>query len=244
MKRNTYTIEIATADFSTTKSSVEGGADRIELCANLDQGGTTPSYGTLLQCRENFDVALFAIIRPRSGDFYYTDDEFAIMRHEVKLCKELGCDGVVIGLLNRDGSIDLKRTARLIEMAYPMEVTFHRAFDRSDDPFKALEQLIEVGCQRLLTSGQQPTAPEGAALIGQLVEKAADRIIIMPGSGVRKENIKDLALRTGTVEFHSSLRARIRGRMDYVHPSFTKEDYTIHYIDPAEVQSLRAALLA
>ena len=244
MKRDIYTIEIATADYTTTKSAVEGGADRVELCANLDQGGTTPSYGTLLQCRESFNVELYAIIRPRSGDFYYTDEEFTIMQTEVKLCKELGCDGVVIGLLYPDGSIDLKRTARLIELAYPMEVTFHRAFDRCNDPFNALEQLIKAGCQRLLTSGQQPTASEGANLIGHLVEKAAGRIIIMPGSGVRKENIKDLALRTGAVEFHSSLRAKTRGDMDYVHPSFTEEDYTNPYIDPEEVRILRAALSA
>src|SRR6185295_9866320 len=162
-----YIIEIATSDFTTTQSAVEGGADRIELCANLYEGGTTPSYGQLKKCREAFAISLFPIIRPRGGDFLYTDAEFEIMMHDVKLCKELNCDGVVIGLLNADGTIDVKRTSKLIETAYPLGVTFHRAFDRCRDPFEAMEQLIQIGCERILTSGQQPAAPEGVDLIAQ-----------------------------------------------------------------------------
>lgn len=242
MEHRRYTIEIATADFATTKSAVEGGADRIELCADLYQGGTTPSYGTLLKCRETFDVELFPIIRPRGGDFLYTDEEFAIMLQEIRLCKEVGCDGVVIGLLGRDGSIDLKRTAQLVKKAFPMEVTFHRAFDRCKDPFAALEEIVEVGCQRILTSGQKPTAPEGVDLIAELVRVANDRIVIMPGSGVRKENIKMLADKTGAVEFHSSLRSMARGGMEYVNSAFTEEDYKNPAIYPAEVSALRKAL--
>src|SRR5882724_5733874 len=119
MKEKKYIIEIATSDFLTTKSAVEGGADRIELCANLGEGGTTPSYGHILQCREAFGVLIYPIIRPRGGDFLFNDEEFSIMLKDVKLCKQSGCDGVVIGLLNKDGSIDIKRTAKLIEAAYP-----------------------------------------------------------------------------------------------------------------------------
>src|SRR5580765_1798613 len=141
-----YIIEIATSDFETTRAAVAGGADRIELCANLSEGGTTPSYGTIYQCRETFDVLLFPIIRPRGGDFLYNSEEYEIMLHDVKLCKQLGCDGIVIGLLNRDGNIDLKRTATLIDIAYPMGVTFHRAFDRCREPFDGMEQLIKIGC--------------------------------------------------------------------------------------------------
>lgn len=189
-------------------------------------------------------MELFPIIRPRGGDFYFSEEEFEVMLHEVGLCKDLGCDGVVIGLLHRDGSIDLKRTELLVQKAYPLEVTFHRAFDRCRDPFEALEQLIELGCQRILTSGQRQTAPEGADLIGELVKKAEGRIIIMPGSGVRKENIKELAQKTGTVEFHSSLRSRGRGGMEFIHSSFTDEDYTNPYIDPEEVRAFKAALLS
>lgn len=239
-----YIIEIATADLSTTRSAVEGGADRIELCAALGDGGTTPSYGTIRQCRELFPVSLFPIIRPRGGDFLYTEEEFRTMTDDTRLCRELGCDGIVIGLLRPDGTIDLERTARLVELAYPMDVTFHRAFDRCRDPFEALEQLVQTGCQRILTSGQQPTAPEGMELIAKLVEAAAGRITIMPGSGVRKENIRMLAERTGAVELHSSLRGKVPSQMDFIHPAFANsaESYTNAAVSPEEVRALRTAL--
>jgi len=239
-----YIIEIATTDFATTASAVKGGADRIELCAALTEGGITPSYGTIKKCRESFNVQLFPIIRSRGGDFLYSEEEFEIMQNEVKLCKDLGCDGVVIGLLDKDGSVDVKRTARLIELAYPLEVTFHRAFDRCKDPLAAMEQLIEMGCQRILTSGQQPTAPKGIDLIAQLVKEADERIIIMPGSGVRTENIKELADKTGATEFHSSLRGKQKTGMEFIHPSFadSPESYTNPAIDAEEVKALRNAL--
>jgi len=239
-----YIIEIATSDFLTTKSAVEGGADRIELCANLAEGGTTPSYAHIKKCREAFDILLYPIIRPRGGDFLYTKDEYEIMVTDVKLCKQLGCDGVVVGLLNMDGTIDVARTSELIELAYPLEVTFHRAFDRCRDPFEALEQLIEIGCQRILTSGQRPTVSEGVELIAELYKKADKRITIMPGSGVRKENIKLLAEKTGCKEFHSSLRSKIKSPMQFVHPSFanSEESYMNNEISPGEVKALRNAL--
>ena len=240
-----YIIEIATSDFLTTKSAVEGGADRIELCANLAEGGTTPSYAHIKKCREAFDIALFPIIRPRGGDFLYTKDEFEIMKNDIKLCKELGCEGIVIGLLNMDGTIDMTRTSELIELAYPLEVTFHRAFDRSKDPFAALEELIEIGCQRILTSGQKPTVSEGVDLIAELNRKADDRIIILPGSGVRKDNIKMLAEKTGCIEFHSSLRGKAKSPMQFIHPAFadSAESYSNNEISPDEVRALRNALL-
>src|SRR6185295_2550127 len=196
-----FIIEIATSDFLTTKSAIGGGADRIELCANLAEGGTTPSYAHIKKCKEAFNIPLFPIVRPRGGDFLYTKDEFEIMKNDIKLCKELGCEGVVIGLLNMDGTIDMTRASELIEIAYPLEVTFHRAFDRCKDPFAALEELIEIGCQRILTSGQKPTVNEGVDLITELNKKADDRIIILPVSVVRKENIRILAENTGSMEF-------------------------------------------
>jgi copper homeostasis protein len=248
-----YIIEIATSDFLTTKSAVEGGADRIELCANLPEGGTTPSYAHIKKCREAFNTPLFPIIRPRGGDFLYNKDEFEIMVNDIKLCRQLGCDGVVIGLLNMDGTIDIARTGELVEMAYPLEVTFHRAFDRCRDPFAALEELIEVGCQRILTSGQQPSVgsresivnSKAVELIRQLNEKADDRIIIIPGSGVRKENIKMIAEKTGCTEFHSSLRSKGKSPMQFVHPAFagSEESYMNNEINPDEVRVLRNALL-
>ena len=247
-----YIIEIATSDYLTTKSAVEGGADRIELCANLAEGGTTPSYAHIKKCREAFSIPLFPIIRPRGGDFLYNKDEFEIMKNDIKLCKELGCEGIVIVLLNMDGTIDMTRTSELIELAYHLEVTFHRAFDRCKDPFAALEELIEIGCQRILTSGQQPSVSsrksvvdsKAVELITELKRLAEDRIIIMPGSGVRKENIKMLAEKTGCLEFHSSLRGKIKSPMQFVHPAFanSEESYSNNEISPDEVRALRTAL--
>jgi copper homeostasis protein len=242
---NEFIIEIATSDFTTTASAVEGGADRIELCSNLAEGGTTPSFGTIKKCRENFSsVEIYPIIRPRGGDFLYTKREFDVMLEDIKLCKDLGCDGVVTGLLNTDGTIDMIRTEQLINSAYPMEITFHRAFDRCLNPFEALEQLIEIGCCRILTSGQQPAAPEGVEMIRDLNAAANDRIIIMPGSGVRKENIKMLAEKTGCTEFHSSLRGKRNSGMNFRHPAFkdAADSYMNNAIEAGEVSALRTAL--
>jgi copper homeostasis protein len=241
---STYILEIATSDYSTTRSAVEGGADRIELCANLVEGGTTASFGTIKRCREDFTVQLFPIIRPRGGDFLYSEEEYGIMRNDVVICKELGCDGIVIGLLDANGNIDLKRTAELIEFAYPLEVTFHRAFDRCRDPFEALEQLVQIGCQRILTSGQKPSVSDGVELVTKLNERADGRIVIMPGSGVRKDNIRMLAEKTGCNEFHSSLRGKTSSRMQFMHPSFagSEDSYMNNHIEPAHIKELRNAL--
>jgi len=244
MNEKKYIIEIATSDFLTTKSAVEGGADRIELCANLAEGGVTPSYGHIRKCRETFAIPIYPIIRPRGGDFLFNGEEFETMTYDARLCKQLGCDGVVVGLLNSNGSIDIKRTSLLIESVYPLGVTFHRAFDRCRDPFEALEQLIEIGCERILTSGQKPNANDGTELIAQLNSKANGRIIIMPGSGVRKENVNLLAEKTGCVEFHSSLRERIKSTMEFVHSAFSgsEESYMNNAVDVNEVKALRNAL--
>ncbi|MBM3414852.1 MAG: copper homeostasis protein CutC [Bacteroidetes bacterium] len=243
MEEKKYIIEIATSDFATTQSAVEGGADRIELCANLTEGGTTQSYATIKKCREAFEGLLYPIIRPRGGDFLYTKDEFDIMLQDVKLCKQLGCDGVVIGMLNMDGSIDVARTAKLIDAAYPMGVTFHRAFDRCREPFEALEQLIEIGCERILTSGQKPTVSDAGAveMIAELNKRADNRIIIMPGSGVRADNIKMLAEKTDCTEFHSSLRGKTKSMMQFIHPAFKdlEERYSNNAIKPDDVSALR-----
>lgn len=239
-----YLIEIATTDFETTRLAVQGGAHRIELCASLAEGGVTPSYGTIRLCRESFTVPLYPIIRHRGGDFLYSDQEFEIMKQDVLLCKSLQCDGVVIGLLQSDGQIDLKRTAVLTALAYPMGVTFHRAFDRCADPLQALEQLISIGCERILTSGQCPTAPEGADRIARLQKQAANRIVIMPGSGVRPDNVVALAKQTGCVEFHASLRSSVKSKMQFIHPAFaaSAESYQNPCIDPEKVGQLTEAL--
>ncbi|MBI1341751.1 MAG: copper homeostasis protein CutC [Terrimonas sp.] len=239
-----YLIEIAVSDFQTAEAAITGGADRIELCANLHEGGTTPSLGVIKKCRERFDIPIYPIIRPRGGDFLYSAEEFAIMCTDVMKCKELGCDGVVLGLLKKDGHLDLQRTSRLLSLAYPMPVTFHRAFDRCIDPFVALEELVQIGVERILTSGQQLTVNEGADLIAALNKVADHRIIIMPGSGVKESNIKWLADKTGCREFHASLRDKEKTKMDFIHPSFSNQEeyYLNNMIDPVAVQSLRKAL--
>ena len=237
-------IEIATSDFESTRNAVAGGADRIELCANLAEGGTTQSFGVIKKCREKFDVKIYPIIRVRGGDFLYTDEEFNCMYEDALLCKGLACDGVVIGFLNKDGSIDINRTAKIIEAVYPLGITFHRAFDRCLDPFEAMEQLIAAGCERILTSGQQRTAPEGIELIRQLNKQAEGRIIIMPGSGVRAGNIRHLAETTRCTEFHTSLRERVTTEMQFMTPAFEGDDENDHFtVKSSAVIDLRNALL-
>ena len=182
------------------------GAHRIELCDSPADGGTTASYGFIKAARKKLRIDLFPIIRPRGGDFFYSDDEFEIMKTDIKVCKDFGCNGVVIGMLTEKNKVDKKRCSVLVEHAYPLGVTFHRAFDRTVDPFEALEDIIDIGCERILTSGQKTNALDGAELIKQLIEKADERIIIMPGAGVRADNIITIAETTGAVEYHTSAR--------------------------------------
>jgi copper homeostasis protein len=163
----------------------KGGVGRVELCENLHDGGTTPSAGSIFLARKNLQIGLFVMIRPRGGDFLYSDDEFEIMKEDIRVAKNLGADGVVFGILLPDGSIDTSRMKILIDLARPMGISCHRAFDMTADPYMAMEHLIDLGIDRILTSGQQPTAPEGAGLIRELIVRANERIIIMPGCGKR-----------------------------------------------------------
>ncbi|TDH28617.1 copper homeostasis protein CutC [Segetibacter sp. 3557_3] len=238
-----YLIEIATTDFTTTSSAVRGGADRIELCSAISEGGLTPSYALIRRCIQAFELPIFPIIRPRSGDFLYSNDEFEIILDDIRVCKELGCRGLVTGFLNPAGEIDVDRLKRVLDAAEEMEVTFHRAFDRCADPFVALEQIISAGCKRILTSGQQLKALDGSALIRELVSTAAGRIIIMPGSGVKPGNIRQLADATGAVELHGALRNTKASEMAFHLPQFLAvEDYLNPHIDEAEVRAMKKAL--
>ena len=211
----------------------DSGAHRVELCSNPHEGGTTPSQGFIRIAREKLSLELFPIIRPRGGHFHYTDEEYQVMKTDIALCRELGCDGVVIGLLHPDGRIDRERTSRLVDLAYPMEVTFHRAFDRVRDPLEALEAVVASGCTRILTSGLRPAAPEGRDLLKELVRRADGRISIMPGSGIRAANIRELALFTGAREFHTS--ARVRGGSSVFNPPQMDEDPGYDVADAAEI---------
>lgn len=236
-----FTLEIIAFTIESCAIAQAAGAHRIELCDNPGDGGTTPSYGFIKAARAKLDIELYCMIRPRDGDFFYSDAEFEIMKSDIINAKQLGCDGVVIGLLNKDGSIDKERSKKLVELAYPMGVTFQRAFDRVNDPFKALEDVIETGCERILTSGLVPNCLDGAPLIAQLVQQAAGRIVIMPGSGLRSSNVIDVARITGATEFHTSARVFSATVMDYVSAAM-QEDLKAVLVDGEEVQKIAAAL--
>ena len=236
-----FKLEVIAFNIESCELAQKNGAHRIELCDNPGEGGTTPSIGMIKAARKKVDIELFPIIRPRGGDFLYSDDEFEIIKEDILQCKKIGCDGVVIGLLNADGTIDKTRTSQLVNLAYPMSVTFHRAFDRANDPFKAMEDIIECGCERILTSGQQPTASEGFELIASLIKQADERIIIMPGSGLRSDNIISIAKQSGAVEFHSSARTTIDSKMSFNNPTMKEQLKTV-VLDAMEVSKMATLL--
>ncbi len=236
-----YQLEVIAFTIESCTIIERAGAHRIELCDNPGEGGTTPSFGFLKQARKLVSIELYPMIRPRGGDFLYSADEFEIMKQDLKICKELGCDGVVFGLLDADGTIAKKRTAQLVELAYPMGVTFHRAFDRTRDGFEAMETLIEIGCERILTSGLQPDVNAGTDMLAQLVKAADERIIIMPGSGVRSSNIKAIAEQSGAVEFHTSARTNTPSLMQYTNRAMKEELKTV-VADEEEIRNTLAEL--
>lgn len=214
-----YILENCANSAESCMKAQDGGADRVELCAGIPEGGTTPSYGEIKAARKILkSTKLNIIIRPRGGDFLYNDMELDIMEDDILTAKELGADGVVFGCLDKDGNIDIESMRRLMNAAKGMSVTFHRAFDVCKDPFEALEQIIQLGCDRILTSGQKQTAEEGIPLIRQLVEKANGRIIIMPGCGVRENNFRKILEETGAMEIHTSAREWVESEMIFRNP--------------------------
>ena len=208
-------LEVCVNSAMSAVEAQKGGADRVELCENLHDGGTTPSAGTIVTARRQLQIGLFVMVRPRGGDFLYSPKEFSIMEEDVRMARSSGADGVVFGILTADGRIDNLRMKRLVDLARPMGVTCHRAFDMTRDPLEAMETLITLGVDRILTSGQQPTAPQGADLIRQLVKQSHGRIIIMPGSGVKEHNIVDLIKKTGATEAHIHLDKMEPSRMKF-----------------------------
>lgn len=236
-----YELEVIAFNIESCIIAEYNGASRIELCANPSEGGTTPSAGMIAEARKSTAIQLFPIIRPRGGDFLYTDKEFNAMLYDIQICRNLGCDGVVIGMLTKDGSIDVNRCAQLVENARDMSVTFHRAFDRVVDPFLALEQIIELGCKRILTSGLKPTVMEGIDMLKQLVQHAGERITIMPGSGVRSNNVIQLAEMTGAKAFHSSARKNISSEINYLNQGMN-ESLNQVTLDAEEVQNIKKKL--
>ncbi len=214
-----YTFEICANSVESCIGALRGGAQRVELCAGIPEGGTTPSFGEIKTARTLSGLKLNVIIRPRGGDFIYSVQELKAMAYDIEAAKDLGVDGLVFGCLDEDGYIDIQANERLMKVAGDCPVTFHRAFDRCRNPFRALEEIKQMAFARILTSGQQPTAPQGAELIRQLVEKADDDIIIMPGCGVNENNIRELAHYTGAHEFHFSAREKVKSRTAFRNPA-------------------------
>ena len=206
-------IEICVDAVDSAIAAHDGGAHRIELCSNLLEGGTTPSAGLLQVVRRRVSMPIQVMIRPRGGDFCYSDDEFAVMQQEVVTAKSLGADGVVFGILAPDGTVDVDRARHLVELASPLPVTFHRAFDVCADLSAALEAVVSTGATHILTSGGQPSALLGATSLTRLAQAASGRITILAGGGINPSNAREVVEKTGVREVHAGLRSIISGRM-------------------------------
>ncbi|KXK03371.1 MAG: copper homeostasis protein CutC [Acidobacteria bacterium OLB17] len=244
---NKIVLEVCVDSVESAMAAEKGGADRVELCDNLVEGGTTPSSGAIALAREKLSLGLHVIIRPRGGDFLYSGVEFEVMKRDIGVAKQNGADGVVIGILSPDGTIDRARTSELTRLARPMSVTFHRAFDMTRDPFEALETLIEIGVDRILTSGQEATAERGAKLIGELVERASGRITIMACGEIREANVRSIIRKTGVREIHATGFVACESGMTFRNPRVymggedLDAEYTRKVTDAATIAALRGA---
>lgn len=213
-------LEVAANSVASSCAAQAGGAGRVELCSALELGGVTPSWATIAMARERLRIPLYVLVRPRAGDFLYDDLECETMLRDIEACANLGCDGVVIGVLDADGNVDMARCRPLVAAAGDMGVTFHRAFDHASDQARALEDVVGLGCERVLTSGGRPGATQAVDAIRALVVQAGDRLSVMPGAGVNADNLAQLARATGAREFHASAKRqhpsgmRIRARLD------------------------------
>ncbi len=214
------TVEVCAFSLQSCLTAQDAGADRIELCGSLSEGGTTPSIGLVSQARRHVSIALYVMIRPRGGDFLYSETEFAVMQADIEAAKAAGADGIVLGLLHPDGTIDEEKTRTLVEVARPLPVTFHRAFDMSRDPLEALEAIIRTGCVRILTSGQHPSATLGVPVLRHLVEQATGRIEIMAGVGVSIQNAQAL-IDAGVGALHLSGKSSQASSMQYRRPELS-----------------------
>ena len=238
-------VEVCTDSYLSAIMAQVAGATRIELCAaaSLPEGGTTPTPSLIQMAQgELVDTKLYVLIRPRGGDFLYDDREFEMMQSDIHMCGKLKCDGVVIGMLNSDGTIDTAQCRELVDIAksYAMGVTFHRAFDRCADLFQGLEDAISLGCERILTSGGKNTAIEGAPIIKQLIDRADGRISIMPGAGLTPENVAELIRQTGANEVHGTFRSLRPSRMTYRNTALgnPEQEYNVWWADLDKVRKV------
>lgn len=243
-------LEICIDGVASAKAAAAGGADRVELCANLPEGGTTPSAGMIREVRAAFHGGLMVIIRPRGYDFLFSEEEMAVMLHDVRLARELGADGVVIGCLTAEGRVDRERCARLVEAAGKLDVTFHRAFDMSRDLPEALEDIVSLGIRRVLTSGGAPDVPSGESVIRDLVKRAGHRLSIMPGGGVTELNLGDIVRATGVREIHLSARGEVQSGMKFRNERCSMgtfshgREYQWREASEAKVRAAKSALTA
>lgn len=241
-----FQIEVCVDSIQSAINAQAGGADRVELCDNLFEGGTTPSAGVIKQVRKSLTIGLQVMIRPRGGDFLYTPEEIEIMKYDIQVAKELGADGVVFGCLTADGHVDKQLVAQLMKSSEGMNVTFHRAFDMVADPVKALQDLKELGVNRVLTSGLERTAIEGIDMLAELVTLAGEEIIILAGGGVRPYNIQKLVDRTGVKECHVSGRKSIESGMKFKNSrvamggALSLPEYGLSVIDTEVIKGFKA----
>jgi copper homeostasis protein len=235
-------LEIAANSVASALAAQEGGAGRVELCTALELGGLTPSHAQIALARERLRIPLYVLIRPRAGDFLYGELECETMLRDIETCASLGCDGVVLGVLDAEGRVDTARCRPLIAAAGKLGVTFHRAFDLSRDPAQALEDIVTLGCERILTSGMQASAADGNALIRELVEQAGDRIVVLPGAGITAQNIAALATATGAHEFHASAKHQLPSGMHHRRPLLSDMEGGELCSDVEQVRALVTAL--
>jgi copper homeostasis protein len=234
-------FEVCAFNIQSAIIAEKAGAARVELCDNPVEGGTTPSHGTIREAREKISIDLYPIIRPRAGNYYYDDEEYSIIRRDILVARDLGCDGISVGAQKVNGEIDTDRLKQIVEWAGPMGVTCNRAFDCAPDPFKALEDIINCGCERILTSGLKSAAPDAGDLLKKLVDAADNRIIIMPGAGIKSTNIKKLMLKCNAKEYHGSARKIAPNPVTFVNKEVS--DYGHVYIsDEEEVRAIIAQL--
>ncbi len=229
-------LEVVVFNFQSAVLAAEAGANRLELCDNFYEGGTTPSHGCAIALVEKLNIPLFPMVRPRGGDFLYNDEELAVMENELKFFKEIGCKGAVLGCLNKDGTVNTNVLARFNELAYPMEITFHRAFDRVKDRYAALDAIVACGCKRILTSGGRPMAVEGFEEIKYLNEYASGRIILIPGGGINSSNI-GMLMDSGSFEYHSPARKMVPSTMSYYN-DMMNESLEFPCIDCDEIKKM------
>jgi copper homeostasis protein len=238
-------IEVVVYNIESALKALEGGADRIEVCADAGSGGTTPSAGVLEVIRQNVSIDVYAMIRPRGGDFLYNNYEFHSMKRDLMQFQRMSVDGIVFGILNADGTLDKKRCAELINRARPLKITCHRAFDRTIDPLQALEDCIEAGFDRILTSGQRNTAREGTDMIAHLVRAAQGRISIMAGSGINQGNVADIVRLTKVEEIHFSATSYRESQMRFANPNLrsmgsdAEHEFEVRFVDPEIIRSIR-----